>query len=75
MFNFTKRPARLEISTPFNPIHLTHVGFNSSTGEFTGLPKEWQQILQESFVDAQMKDLMGQSQHLHWEEPVETPIS
>jgi p21-activated kinase 1 len=31
-------------------VHLTHVGFNSSTGEFTGLPKEWQQLLQESGI-------------------------
>ena len=47
MFNPTKRP---DISTPYDPVHLTHVGFNSSTGEFTGLPKEWQQLLQESGI-------------------------
>ncbi|TFK39786.1 kinase-like domain-containing protein [Crucibulum laeve] len=47
VFNTTKRP---EISTPYDPVHLTHVGFNSSTGEFTGLPKEWQQLLQESGI-------------------------
>jgi p21-activated kinase 1 len=47
MFNSTKRP---EISTPYDPVHLTHVGFNSTTGEFTGLPKEWQQLLQESGI-------------------------
>jgi len=45
--NTNKRP---EISTPYDPVHLTHVGFNSSTGEFTGLPKEWQQLLQESGI-------------------------
>lgn len=47
IFNSSKRP---EISTPYDPVHLTHVGFNSSTGEFTGLPKEWQQLLQESGI-------------------------
>lgn len=47
VFNNSKR---LEISTPYDPVHLTHVGFNSSTGEFTGLPKEWQQLLQESGI-------------------------
>lgn len=47
VFNNQKRP---EISTPYDPVHLTHVGFNSSTGEFTGLPKEWQQLLQESGI-------------------------
>jgi hypothetical protein len=41
---------RLEISTPYDPVHLTHVGFNTSTGEFTGLPKEWQQLLQDSGI-------------------------
>lgn len=45
-----KSSQRLEISTPYDPVHLTHVGFNSSTGEFTGLPKEWQQLLQESGI-------------------------
>lgn len=47
VFNPSKRP---EISTPYDPVHLTHVGFNSSTGEFTGLPKEWQQLLQDSGI-------------------------
>ncbi|KAM0749347.1 PBD-domain-containing protein, partial [Meredithblackwellia eburnea MCA 4105] len=41
---------RVEIGTPFAPVHLTHVGFNSNTGEFTGLPKEWQQLLSDSGV-------------------------
>lgn len=54
MFNFMSdllnSSKRIEISTPYDPVHLTHVGFNSSTGEFTGLPKEWQQLLQESGI-------------------------
>ncbi|KAG9109507.1 hypothetical protein FRC07_008317, partial [Ceratobasidium sp. 392] len=47
LFNTQKRP---EISVPYDPIYLTHVGFNSMTGEFTGLPKEWQQLLSDSGV-------------------------
>ncbi|KAL7267031.1 signal transducing kinase of the PAK [Rhizina undulata] len=43
-------PKRVEISSPSNPIHLTHVGFDFDTGEFTGLPKEWQRMLQESGI-------------------------
>jgi p21-activated kinase 1 len=50
MFDFLASSKRPEISTPYDPVHLTHVGFNSSTGEFTGLPKEWQQLLQESGI-------------------------
>ena len=42
---------RVEISSVYDPVHLTHVGFNAPTGEFTGLPKEWQQqLLQESVI-------------------------
>ena len=47
MTDFLNSNRRPEISTPYDPVHLTHVGFNSSTGEFTGLPKEWQQLLQD----------------------------
>ena len=41
---------RSEISTPYDPVHLTRVGFNSSTGGFSGLPKEWQQHLHDSGI-------------------------
>ena len=50
LLDFLNTPKKPEISTPYDPVHLTHVGFNSSTGEFTGLPKEWQQLLQESGI-------------------------
>lgn len=53
MSEFLNQSKRPEISTPYDPVHLTHVGFNSSTGEFTGLPKEWQQLLQESGISRQ----------------------
>lgn len=53
ILNTQKKP---EISTPYDPVHLTHVGFNSSTGEFTGLPKEWQQLLQESGISKQEQE-------------------
>jgi p21-activated kinase 1 len=50
MFDFLASSKRPEISTAYDPVHLTHVGFKSSTGEFTGLPKGWQQLLQESDI-------------------------
>jgi p21-activated kinase 1 len=46
-FNSNKRP---EISIPYDPVHLVHSDFNPSTREFTGLPKEWQQPLQDSGI-------------------------
>lgn len=42
--------SRSGISRPYDPVHLTHVGFNSGTGEFTGLPKEWLHLLQHSGI-------------------------
>ena len=50
MTDLLKSHKRPEISTAYDPVHLTHVGFNSSTGEFTGLPKEWPQLLQDSRI-------------------------
>ncbi|KAI8577185.1 hypothetical protein K450DRAFT_167557, partial [Umbelopsis ramanniana AG] len=38
------------ISSPYNMTHVTHVGFNHQTGEFTGLPKEWQVLLNQSGI-------------------------
>ncbi|PIA15330.1 Pkinase-domain-containing protein [Coemansia reversa NRRL 1564] len=35
MFDSLSGDSRSEISAPYNPIHLTHVGFNNETGEFT----------------------------------------
>lgn len=58
IFKHTKRP---KISTPYDPVHLKHVGFNSSTGEFTGLPREWQQISQEGYrVKTPMNNLVDE---------------
>jgi hypothetical protein len=42
----------LTISSPRDPVHLTHVGFNHSKGTFTGLPKQWQHLLGECEMDA-----------------------
>ena len=50
MTDFLNPSRRPEITTPHNLVHLTHVDFNPSTGEFTGLPWEWQQILQDSGI-------------------------
>ncbi|KAI8339355.1 kinase-like domain-containing protein [Chlamydoabsidia padenii] len=39
-----------DISLPFNTRHVTHVGFDAHTGEFTGLPNEWQVLLRHSGI-------------------------
>ena len=39
-----------KISAPENPVHVTHVGYDNQTGQFTGLPKEWQRLLQENGI-------------------------
>ncbi|KAK4154781.1 hypothetical protein C8A00DRAFT_32452 [Chaetomidium leptoderma] len=43
-------PKKPLISAPENPVHVTHVGYDSSTGQFTGLPKEWQRLVNESGI-------------------------
>ncbi|MCJ1312263.1 signal transducing kinase of the PAK [Agyrium rufum] len=43
-------PRGLKISNPENPVHVTHVGYDNETGQFTGLPKEWQQILAQNGI-------------------------
>ncbi|KAF8488849.1 kinase-like domain-containing protein [Russula emetica] len=50
LLGFLKSHKRPEISRAYDPVHLTHVRFNSSTGEFSDLPKEWQQLLQDSGI-------------------------
>ncbi|KAI9151217.1 hypothetical protein H9P43_009832 [Blastocladiella emersonii ATCC 22665] len=43
----------LTISGPYNPVHLTHVGYNPDTGEFTGLPPDWQALISMSGISKQ----------------------
>lgn len=54
LLNKDKQPndqeKEMEISGPYNAKHVTHVGFDASTGEFTGLPQEWQTLLQHSGI-------------------------
>jgi p21-activated kinase 1 len=54
------------ISTPYDPIHLTHVGFDYNTGQCesrrvsvqwdrtdgtdTGMPQEWQKLLDDNGI-------------------------
>ncbi|ORY02675.1 hypothetical protein BCR34DRAFT_667628 [Clohesyomyces aquaticus] len=46
-------PRRPTISTPTNPMHVTHVSIDNKTGEYTGLPKEWQRMLQQNGITEQ----------------------
>ncbi|KAF2123934.1 Pkinase-domain-containing protein [Dothidotthia symphoricarpi CBS 119687] len=50
MSNMLGSPRRPTISTPTNPMHVTHVSIDNATGEFTGLPKEWQRMLQQNGI-------------------------
>ncbi|KAI9316787.1 kinase-like domain-containing protein [Dichotomocladium elegans] len=46
----SKQEKEMEISGPYNAKHVTHVGFDAATGEFTGLPYEWQVLLKQSGI-------------------------
>lgn len=50
MNNMLGSPRTIKISKPENPIHMIHVGYDNQTGQFTGLPKEWQRMLQDAGV-------------------------
>ncbi|XP_053312683.1 serine/threonine-protein kinase PAK 1 [Spea bombifrons] len=45
-----KKSAKLEISLPSDFEHTIHVGFDSVTGEFTGMPEQWASLLQTSNI-------------------------
>jgi len=51
--NMFSSEKKMEISSPYNPVHLTHVGYNPDTGEFSGLPKEWIKMLQDAGISEQ----------------------
>lgn len=48
-----KDPSKLTISRPTNFNHPIHVTYNSSTGEFDGMPELWSSLLQQSKITKQ----------------------
>ncbi|KAJ3065681.1 Protein kinase, partial [Podochytrium sp. JEL0797] len=43
-----QRSPLINISNPTNFVHQIHVGFDLTSGAFTGLPKEWKSLLESS---------------------------
>lgn len=41
---------QIDIGTPYNAKHITHVGFDAKSGQFTGLPPDWQILLKHSGI-------------------------
>ncbi|KAJ2892288.1 Serine/threonine-protein kinase MST20 [Zalerion maritima] len=56
MTSLVSSPKKPLISAPENPIHVTHVGYDSSSGQFTGLPKEWQRLINESIPEKERRE-------------------
>jgi hypothetical protein len=50
MADFHKSHIRPKISTPYDPVHLTQAGFDSSTGESAGLSKGWKRLPKDSRI-------------------------
>ncbi|RVX75628.1 hypothetical protein B0A52_00981 [Exophiala mesophila] len=48
--NMLGSPRTIKISAPENPMHMIHVGYDNQTGQFTGLPADWQRILADSGI-------------------------
>ena len=54
MIDWSKKdPSKLIISRPTNFNHPIHVTYNSSTGEFDGMPELWSSLLQNSKITKQ----------------------
>ncbi|KNC96959.1 STE/STE20/PAKA protein kinase [Spizellomyces punctatus DAOM BR117] len=45
-----QRSPLMGISNPTNFVHKVHVGFDSDSGLFTGLPREWKSLLESSNI-------------------------
>uniref|UniRef100_A0A8C0E433 non-specific serine/threonine protein kinase n=1 Tax=Balaenoptera musculus TaxID=9771 RepID=A0A8C0E433_BALMU len=45
---FGKKKKRVEISAPSNFEHRVHTGFDQHEQKFTGLPRQWQSLIEES---------------------------
>ncbi|CZR32655.1 uncharacterized protein FPRO_01975 [Fusarium proliferatum ET1] len=54
---FARRRKTPVVSAPENPYHVTHVGYNDSTGQFSGLPREWQRLIDEASQELEMADI------------------
>jgi len=55
LFGSSSKPERpsvrkVDISAPLDFVHEVHVGFDSDTGEFSGLPDQWSKLLQVSGI-------------------------
>ncbi|KNZ54449.1 uncharacterized protein VP01_2927g2 [Puccinia sorghi] len=35
--NLLSNQKKVQVSAPYDPVHLTHIGFNTNMGDFTGL--------------------------------------
>ncbi|OQV02626.1 Protein kinase domain-containing protein [Cladophialophora immunda] len=54
--NMLGSPRTIKISAPENPLHMIHVGYDNQTGQFTGLPADWQRILADSGITKTEQD-------------------
>ncbi|PMB69933.1 Serine/threonine-protein kinase shk2 [Beauveria bassiana] len=61
------------VSNPTNFSHAIHVGFDSQTGQFTGLPPEWSKLLNSSAITKE--DYYRNPQALRAQRPAPAPPS
>lgn len=52
LFGKNKQSRKIDISSPVDFEHTVHVGFDPSTGKFTGMPEEWMMLLDKSGISA-----------------------
>ena len=59
-FDFLGSNGTEETSTSNDPVRFTHLGFNSSAGEFSGLLKEWKQLVRVSNTSGVASSIWGE---------------
>ena len=72
-----------EIGTPNDPVRFTHLGFNTSSGDFSGLLKEWKQLLRMSGISRVGSIILGGTgsvvdlprDEADWSSGVQNPVS
>ena len=65
--DFRDTNKRLEVSTPYDPVHVQHVGFDSITGKLTILPGNRQEFFQDNRISKhdQEKDPLATVEFSH----------
>ena len=64
-----------QIGTPSDLVRFTHLGFNTSSEDFSGLLKEWKQLLRTSGISGTGSVIDPPRDEADWSSGVQNPVS